>query len=78
MLPNTSEQLHYHEKAKQFFYILKGQAVFTLEENIFHVTENQGISIEPSQKHKISNMSSEDLEFLVISTSPTEQDRILI
>ena len=24
MPPNTAEDLHYHEKAQQFFYILKG------------------------------------------------------
>ncbi len=37
MPPNTSEALHYHQKAQQFFYILLGQATFEMEGEIFEV-----------------------------------------
>jgi mannose-6-phosphate isomerase-like protein (cupin superfamily) len=28
MPPHTAEQLHFHRQARQFFFILKGEAVF--------------------------------------------------
>jgi mannose-6-phosphate isomerase-like protein (cupin superfamily) len=31
MPPDTAEQLHYHEKATQIFFILKGRAVMTID-----------------------------------------------
>lgn len=30
MPPKTSEKLHFHELAQQFFYVLKGEATFYL------------------------------------------------
>lgn len=78
MPSNTREQLHFHEKAEQFFYILKGKAFFFLDEENFEISEKQGISVKTNQKHCIANESSGDLEFLVISTSATENDRVLV
>lgn len=78
MPPNTKEQVHFHEKAEQFFYVLKGNATFYLEGQIFEIEEHQGISVKPRSKHFIANNSTQDLEFLVISSSPTENDRILV
>ncbi len=79
MMPaNTKEQLHFHQKAEQFFYVLKGSATFFLEGEKFEISENQGISVKSKQKHFIANHSSDDLEFLVISTSATDNDRVLI
>ena len=78
MPPKTSEKLHFHEFAQQFFYILKGIATFYINEEKFLVKEKQGISILPMQKHFIANENAEILEFLVISSSPTENDRVLV
>lgn len=77
MPPNTTEQLHYHQNATQFFFILKGEATFQLEEQTVILFSSDGISVAPLQKHKIYNDGGADLEFLVISTSVTESDRIL-
>ncbi len=78
MPSNTKEQIHYHEKAEQFFYILSGTAIFYLENEKFLIQENQGISVKPETKHFIANENPKDLEFLVISSSATENDRILV
>lgn len=78
MPPQTSEKLHYHEKAQQFFFILSGEATFYVEDEKFQVKFGEGISILSNKKHKIANETSEDLEFLVISSSKTENDRILV
>lgn len=78
MPPKTSEKLHFHKLAQQFFYILKGQATFYIEEEKFTVKLGEGISIAPKKKHYIANETLENLEFLVISNTGTDNDRILI
>lgn len=78
MPAGTSEKLHFHKVAEQFFYILKGEAVFYINGEKFLVGQGESISIEPGVKHFISNESEEEIEFLVISNPPTDYDRIEI
>lgn len=78
MPPNTHEEMHFHQNAQQFFYILKGKASFYIDEKKIEILEQNGISIQPLQKHFIANETSDDLEFLVISNPSTNNDRILI
>lgn len=76
MPPDTSEKLHYHEHANQFFFILNGTAKFMIDgvEQILKTSE--GIEIKAGQKHKISNSDSADLEFILYSQPSTTNDRI--
>lgn len=75
MPKGTKEKLHFHQKAQQFFYILKGTATFYVNDERKIVHLQQGISIEPEIKHLIANESSEDLEFMVVSQPSTDHDR---
>jgi len=54
--------LHYHEKAQQFFFILRGIATFEVEEKSFTVQGGEGFHIAAMKKiaslttrQKISN-----------------------
>ena len=76
MPPGTSENLHYHEKAKQFFFILKGEATFEVEKETYQVREGQGIHIPPMKKHRILNHTDKPLEFTVTSEPTSHGDRI--
>ena len=76
MPPQTKEQRHYHEKAQQFFYILSGTATFEIEGNLYEVEQNKGMLIQPGTRHRISNRTATDLEFLVISQPHAHGDRI--
>ncbi|GAA4308751.1 hypothetical protein GCM10023149_02810 [Mucilaginibacter gynuensis] len=76
MPPDTAEQLHYHEKAKQVFFILKGRATFIIDGVEHLLREQQGIEIQPLQKHYISNKGENDLEFILYSYPTTKNDRI--
>ena len=78
MPANTTEKLHYHSKAQQFFYILKGTATFIIENEKHVVQQNQGIQILANSRHKIINETESDIEFLVISNPATNNDRINI
>jgi len=76
MPPKTAEKRHFHNEAEQFFYILKGEAVFYVNEEKFSVKTGESITVLPKSKHYISNESLEYLEFLVISAPSTNNDRI--
>lgn len=78
MPSGTSETPHYHTCAEQFFYILKGEAVFDLNGEKIPVKNGESISILPGTRHYISNETPEELEFLVISSPSTNNDRIEI
>jgi mannose-6-phosphate isomerase-like protein (cupin superfamily) len=76
MPPNTSEQRHYHENAGQFFYILKGEAIFEIQQQRIPVKSEEGVYIEAGEEHQILNEANEVLEFLLISQPSTAGDRI--
>lgn len=78
MPPNTKEALHKHEHAQQFFFILKGTAIFEINHTHIEVHAGEGIHIEQNTAHQIKNLSSEDIEFLVISQPHSHGDRITI
>lgn len=76
MPPNAVEQLHYHEHATQFFFILSGTAIFVVDDKVTVLNPQQGIEIRPGQKHRISNHAHTDLEFILYSHPSTKNDRI--
>lgn len=76
MPPNTSEKLHYHEKATQFFFILIGRATFFINGKQEVLNPRQGIKIKAGQKHYISNLGEVDLEFILYSNPSSKNDRI--
>src|ERR1700749_2717888 len=76
MPPGTCEQLHYHERAQQVFFILSGTATFEVEGEGKTVSANQSVHIKPGVKHRILNNSYEDLHFLVISEPKSHGDRV--
>lgn len=75
MPAGTSEQLHFHHRAQQLFYILSGIATFEIAEKIIIVKANESIAIPAGVKHSIANKTGEDLNFLVISQPDSHGDR---
>lgn len=71
-----AEVLHYHAKARQFFYILEGEGTMVFEEEVIVLKKGQGIEIAPQVKHQFRNQSNADVHFLVISVPPTHGDRV--
>lgn len=76
MPAGTSETEHYHEKAKQFFFMLSGTAAMYVDGERIELHTHEGIAIEPGVAHKMTNETEQDTEFLVISTPTTKGDRI--
>ncbi|HEU4633458.1 MAG TPA: cupin domain-containing protein [Flavisolibacter sp.] len=76
MPAGTSEQRHYHQHAQQFFFILKGKALFEIEDVEVEINAGEGLNIEAGKKHRILNASAEDLEFILCAQPSTINDRI--
>ena len=74
--PGKSERKHYHEKPRQFFYVLEGIATLEVSDQSFTLREREGIEISPSVPHRLLNNSTKDVEFLVISAPRSHGDRI--
>jgi mannose-6-phosphate isomerase-like protein (cupin superfamily) len=75
MPAGTCEIKHVHEKAKQFFFILNGEAVMWMDGAEIRLQKEEGCTIHPRIPHQIRNVSQEAVEFLVISTPSTKGDR---
>ena len=72
----AAEVMHYHNSARQFFYILDGEGMMIFEDHEVVLKKGQGIEIHPRVKHQFKNQSNADVHFLVISVPATRGDRI--
>lgn len=76
MPPGTCEQRHLHRHARQFFYLLQGEAVLELD-GVRHVlTPGLGLHVPPGVAHQMRNDSPADARFLVVSSPRSHGDRI--
>jgi mannose-6-phosphate isomerase-like protein (cupin superfamily) len=71
-----AEVMHYHNQARQFFYILEGAGTMVFEDHEVRLEKEQGIEIPPGIKHQFQNRSGTDVHFLVLSVPTTRGDRI--
>jgi mannose-6-phosphate isomerase-like protein (cupin superfamily) len=78
MPANTSEVKHYHEKARQVFFVLSGTATMIIGDKEFVLNQQEGIEIAPLISHQMCNNSNEEIEFLVISQPTSKGDRITV
>ena len=78
MPPGTKENLNYHSKAQQFFFVLSGTASFYLEGEKKNVKQQEGLLVAENRKHYIANETTEELAFLVISQPSANNDRTTI
>ena len=71
-----AEVMHYHNVARQFFYILDGEGAMVFEDHEVTLVKGQGLEIRPQVKHQFMNRSNADVHFLVVSIPTTRGDRI--
>ena len=71
-----AEVMHYHRKARQFFYILEGEGTLAFEDHVIVLEKGEGMEIAPQVKHQFMNQADTDVYFLVISVPPTRGDRV--
>ena len=71
-----AEVIHYHNMARQFFYILAGEGTMVFEGQEIVLKKGQGLEIPPQVRHRFMNQSNADVHFLVISVPSTRGDRV--
>lgn len=78
MPKNSSEVKHYHQQARQFFFVLSGTATIEVNGEQILLNQQEGLEIPPLTSHQMMNNSDKDVEFLVISQPTSRGDRILM
>jgi mannose-6-phosphate isomerase-like protein (cupin superfamily) len=73
--PGRFEVKHLHKKARQFFYILSGEATMVSGDQRVRLRAFEGIEIPPGAIHQFRNDSNADVVFLVISSPKSHGDR---
>lgn len=74
--PGGAEVMHYHRTARQFFYILSGEATMVFADHQVVLKPGQGLEIPPQVRHQFKNDSAAEVHFLVISVPGTRGDRV--
>ena len=75
MPPGTSEVRHRHARARQFFYVLRGQLTLECAGGLHRLAAGHGLEIDPSVPHEARNESASPVDFLVVSQPPSHGDR---
>lgn len=75
--PGGSEVRHHHQRARQFFYVLKGVLSLEVNGSEFDLRPGQAINVGPFVPHRAFNRSADHAEFLVISAPPSHGDRVV-
>lgn len=75
---NTSEVKHYHQNARQFFFVLSGTATMLIGDKEIVLSHQEGIEVSPLIPHQMFNKSNDEIEFLVISQPNSKGDRIVV
>lgn len=75
MPPGAAEVRHRHARARQFFYVLEGEAVLELEGVAHRLGPRQGLHVPPGAPHQMRNESAADVRFLVVSSPKSHGDR---
>jgi mannose-6-phosphate isomerase-like protein (cupin superfamily) len=73
--PGDRERRHFHSRARQFFYVLEGEAILEVEGSRFALRSGQGLEVPPGAPHQFMNESSESVNFLLVSSPPSHSDR---
>jgi mannose-6-phosphate isomerase-like protein (cupin superfamily) len=69
------EEWHRHQRARQFFYLLAGQAEVRTEHGTAVLLPGEGVEVPPGQAHQFANPGPAEARFLVISSPATREDR---
>ena len=73
--PGAGEVEHYHQRARQCFYVLQGALEIQIADRRFSLTVADSVEVPPGERHRVRNTGAVDAVFLVISAPSTRGDR---
>lgn len=68
--PSTSIGVHTHENDQEYYYIVSGNGVMTLDGKEHDVAAGDITVVFPGGSHGLANRSATDLRIIVISVKP--------
>jgi mannose-6-phosphate isomerase-like protein (cupin superfamily) len=71
-----SETKHFHNASRQFFFVLDGEATIDVGTEVIRLGKHEGMEIPPGLTHQFRNETTSDVVFLVVSTPPSQGDRV--
>lgn len=74
--PGLGEVAHFHERARQLFYVLSGRLAIELEGATEHLERGDSLEIAPRAVHRVHNPFEDEAVFLVASSPTTTGDRV--
>jgi mannose-6-phosphate isomerase-like protein (cupin superfamily) len=74
--PGRGEVQHYHERARQLFFVLEGQLQIDTAGGPSQLRKGDSLEVPPRQVHRVWNPGSDAAVFLVISAPTTQGDRV--
>ncbi|GLQ96081.1 cupin domain-containing protein [Dyella mobilis] len=76
MPPGSFERRHRHLHARQFFYVLDGEAILEVEGTLHRLRRGEGLHVPPQSAHQMRNDSDADVRFIVVSAPRSHGDRV--
>jgi len=74
--PGAGEVKHYHARARQLFFVLRGALKIELTGRDFQLVAGDSLEVPPGEPHRVWNAGDSDASFLVVSAPTTHGDRI--
>jgi mannose-6-phosphate isomerase-like protein (cupin superfamily) len=74
--PSAGEISHFHQRARQLFFVLGGELQIQVEDQRFQLIPGDSLEVPPGAHHRVRNESSIDATFLVVSAPTTRGDRV--
>ena len=77
--PGESESMHAHERSRQFFFVLSGNASMEIgkpERHVVRLGPEEGLEVEPGVPHRFFNAGKEAVKFVVVSMPKSHGDRV--
>ena len=65
-----------HNLTEQFFYCLSGELSIQVGTQEYTLREHEGLEIAATQNHKVQNKSNKIVQFLIISSPNSHEDRV--
>lgn len=66
--PGARSRAHAHDRSRQFFYVLRGDATMMLGPSVVSIPAGSGLEVPPRVRHQLRNDGDEDLEVMVVSS----------
>ena len=76
--PGTATAPHLHPQTEEFYYVLRGEGLMRIDDDVKAVGSGDAILIPKGSSHQLKNMGTEDLVILCCCAPPySHEDTIL-